>query len=686
MTKPKAEILAAIHEDALREFDRVQTAQRDERLQCLEDRRFYSIAGAQWEGPAGELFDNKPRFEINKTHLAVIRVINEYRNNRVSVMFEAKDGQDGDELADTCAGLYRADERDSGAEEAYDNAFEEACGGGMGAWRLRTCYEDDDDDEDERQRIRFEPIHDADSCVFFDLDAKRQDKSDAKKCWVLIPYTPEAYKEQFNDDPATWDKSIFNTQFDWCQPDLVWVAEHYRIEEYTETVKVFRGLLGEEKRVKRSEELADPHMISGLEARGYHQVREKKVERRRVHKYLMSGTGILEDCGVIAGKYIPIIASFGKRWVVDGAERCQGHVRLAKDAQRLVNMLTSWLAEVASNSPVEKPILAPAQIKGHETMWAQDGIENYPYLLANPLEDANGQIVAAGPVGVKSPPKIPEAIAALAQLVGVDLKELLGNQEAGEEMRSNISQGVVELVQQRLDMQVFIYMDNHKKAVRHCGRVWLSMMKDIAVEESRRMKTVATDGQVGTVVINEPGWDPDAGTEITRNDMSSATFDVVADVGPSSSSKRAATLRAVTSMSAITDDPEMKQALQLVGLENLEGEGLAGLRKWARRKGIRLGIVEPNDEEKAQLAQEMATAQPDPQQELLRAAANQADADAALSRAGTVDKIASAQLKLAQTDKTVAETAGAHNDQRIATADALQRVLQPPTTPQGSNS
>ena len=75
-----------------------------------------------------------------------MRIINEYRNNRITVDFVPKDGATDDDLADTCDGLYRADEQDSYADEAYDNAFEEAVGGGFGAWRLRTEYEDPEDD------------------------------------------------------------------------------------------------------------------------------------------------------------------------------------------------------------------------------------------------------------------------------------------------------------------------------------------------------------------------------------------------------------------------------------------------------------------------------------------------------------------------------------------------------------
>ena len=133
MSRPSnAERLAAKHDFFLRDFDAIQCATRDTRIQCLSDRRFYSIPGAQWEGPVGEQFANKPRFEFNKVHLAVLRIINEYRNNRITVDFVPKDGSQADELADTCDGLFRADEQDSGAQEAYDNAFEEGTSGGMG--------------------------------------------------------------------------------------------------------------------------------------------------------------------------------------------------------------------------------------------------------------------------------------------------------------------------------------------------------------------------------------------------------------------------------------------------------------------------------------------------------------------------------------------------------------------------
>ena len=683
----KADRLAEIHAEALEEFDDIQAAHGPIRAQCIEDRRFYSVTGAQWDGPHGEQFANRPRFEFNKVHLACIRIFNEYRNNRITVDFQPHDGRADDDLADTCDGLYRADEKSSSANEAYDNCFEEGVGGGFGAWRLRACYEDEDDDDNEHQRIRMEPIFDADSCVFFDLGAQRQDKSDAKRCYVLVPYTHKAAKAEFGIDAANWPKDVTPRTFQWCTADIVWLCEHYRIEEKSELVHFFRGLDEEadELRVTEAELEADESMLEELLATGFRKVREKRVRRRVVHKYLLSGTEVIEDCGLIPGKHIPIIPFFGKRWVIDGVEQCMGHVRLAKDAQRLTNMLMSWLAEMAGRFDIEKPILTPEQIAGHSQMWAQDNVSKFPYLLINPSTDEAGQRIPTGPVAYTKAPNIPPAIAALAQIAEQALQDLLGNQQAGEQLQPNMSGKAVELIQQRLDMQVFIYMSNLAKAMKRSGEVWLSMAKEILVESGRRMKTINGGGESASVVLNEPAYNEDTGEDYLENDLSRATFEVDVDVGPSSSSKRAGTVRALTGLASITDDPETKQALTLATIANIEGEGLSDLRDWARQRAIRKGIVKPSEEERTALAEEQQNTPPDPQAMFLQASAEQAQADAGLKRAGTVEKVASADLKRAQTAETLAQTMGSHASQQIASAKVLQGLLagqQQPAAPQ----
>lgn len=678
MSLRQSERLKKIHAEALAEFDQIQSTVWAGRMEALDDRRFYSIAGAQWSGEFGEQFENKPRLEMNKVHLAVIRIFNEYRANRITVDFLPKDGETGSDVADVCNGLYRADEQDSTADEAYDNAFEEGTAGGMGAWRLRACYENEEDEDDTRQRIKIEPIFDADSTVFFDLDAKRQDKADAKRCYVLTSMTPDAYKQEYGELDADWPKDVQRASFDWFTSDAVYVCEHYRIEEKTEVINVFKGLLDEEMRVPQEELDEDDKKLSELLARGFQLTKQKRIKTKRVHKYIMSGAKVLKDEGVIAGKCIPIIPTYGKRWVIDNIERFMGHVRLAKDAQRLINMQVSMLAEMSALSPREKPIFTPEQIAGHERTWADDAVENYPYLLVNAMRDMDGNPMPAGPVGMTKPPMVSPAAAALFQVAEQGLSDLLGNQQAGEEVQANQSGKAVELIQNRLDMQVFIYMSNLAKAMKRSGEVWLSMQKDILIEENRRMKTLDPQGGVGSVVMNQPSYDKEKGTEFMKNDLGQVDLDVAVDVGPSSSSKRAATVRALTGMLAISQDPETRMTLEAMAMMNMEGEGLTDAHEYFRAKLVKGGVIKPTEQEAKEMAEAAANAKPDPQAQALEGMAEQAIAEAAQARAKTVEAIKSAELKDAQAKKTLAEIGMQEQNTRIATVQALQSVMQPP--------
>ncbi|KQP36127.1 portal protein [Pseudorhodoferax sp. Leaf274] len=686
MSQRQTAQLRQIHAEAMLEFDQIQAAVWPGRMEALDDRRFYSISGAQWEGQWGEQFENKPQLEMNKVHLAVIRIFNEYRANRITVDFLPKDGETGEDVAEVCNGLYRADEQDSTADEAYDNAFEESVGGGMGAWRLRACYENEEDEEDTRQRVKIEPIFDADSTVFFDLDAKRQDKADAKRCYVLTSMTPEAYKDEYGELDADWPKDIQRPEFNWFSADVVYVCEHYRIEEKAEVINFFRGLVDDEPdmRVPQSELDEDPEKMPELQARGFRLVRTKRIKVKRVHKYILSGSKVLRDEGIIAGKCIPIIVTYGKRWVIDNIERFMGHVRLAKDAQRLINMQVSTLAEMAALSPREKPIFTPEQMKDHENQWADDAVKNFPYLLVNAMRDQDGNPMPAAALGYTKPPMVSPAAAALFQVAEQGLGDLLGNQQAGEEIEGNRSGKAVELIQQRLDMQVFIYMSNLAKAMKRSGEVWLSMQKDILIEENRKMKTLDPQGGVGSVVVNQPAYDKEKALEYVKNDVSDAALDVAVDVGPSSTSRRSATVKALTGIMAITQDPETLGVLNSLTLMNIEGEGLSDVRDWARGRLVKGGVIKPTEEEAQEMAQAAANAQPDPQAQYLQAAAAQAEADAAKKRADTVQSIASANLKDAQRQETLASIGMQEQNTRIATVQALQSVMQPPTPAKNS--
>lgn len=676
--------LLQVHERAMRGFDATFAPQRDNRMQCLEDRRFAFVTGAQWEDNLGEQFENRPKFEVNKISLAVTRLFSEYRNNRISVNFKCKDSAADTDTADNLNGLYRADEQDSNGQEAYDAAFEEAVAGGVGAWKLTTKYEDDSDEDDDRQRIVIEPIFDADQTVFFDISAKRQDKADAKRAWHVVSMTPDEYEERFDKSPSSFDEAQTLRQYDWVKPDFVRVAEYYEVEEVKQKVAFYQLDAGDKPdivKLNESELDADDlaEQIDSLTTQGYYRARVKTIKARKVHLYIIDCQEVLEDLGYIAGKYIPIIPVYGKRMFIDGVERMFGHVRLAKDPQQIYNVITSALVEIAASGYKQKPILTPEQIAGHEGMWVDDAVQDYPYLLINQITDSNGQKLPPAPMAYTQPPMLPPAMTALIQVAGADIAELTGNQAQADKMVSNIATETVEKIHDRLDMQAFIYMDNMAKAMRHSGCVWLSMAQELYDEDGREMRAVWHDDTEDTIKINEPTTQD--GAMVYKNNLSSGRYDVAVDVGASFASSREKTVSNLIKMLPVTPDPELQAAMSATIVYNLDGEGLSDLAKFGRKKLLAMGAAEPTDDEKkkqAEQAQAAANAPPNAQTQLMQKMGEEAEANAVAARAKTAQTLAQADKLNAETIKTMLEAQAQQHDMQ------MQQILQMLGAMQGS--
>jgi hypothetical protein len=162
-----------------------------------------------------------------------------------------------------------------------------------------------------------------------------------------------------------------------------------------------------------------------------------------------------------------------------------------------------------------------------------------------------------------------------------------------------------------------------------------------------------------------------------QNDLSGAKFDVVVDVGPSSSSKRAATVRALTGMMAITDDAQTKQVLQAMAMMNMEGEGIGDVRDFFRKQLLRMGVVKPTEQEAEQLMAEQQAQgqQQDPNAIFLQAAAEEAVAKAAQARASTIKTVADAGLSRAKTAETLAKTSVQEQNMVLTEIEAAQQAV-----------
>jgi len=203
----------------------------------------------------------------------------------------------------------------------------------------------------------------------------------------------------------------------------------------------------------------------------------------------------------------------------------------------------------------------------------------------------------------------------------------------------------------------------------------LSMAKEIYTEDKRKMKTIAPTGEAGMVELMQPMIDPETGGMMMANDLSDATFDVVAQVGPSSSSKRAATVRALTGMLQITQDPETQQVLTAMAMMNMEGEGIQDANAYFRKKLLRMGVVQPTDDEAQEMMVEIQGQPQDPNAVFLQAAAEEATAKAAQARANTVKTVADAELSRAKTIETLSKVENDDQTLAINSAKTIQEMM-----------
>ena len=163
------------------------------------------------------------------------------------------------------------------------------------------------------------------------------------------------------------------------------------------------------------------------------------------------------------------------------------------------------------------------------------------------------------------------------------------------------------------------------------------------------MKSIGEQGDVSSVEIAKPVIGEDGGIDV-KNDLTRADFDVVADVGPSFTSRRDAMVRMLTGLLQMANDPQDAKVITSLILMNAEGEGLGDVNRFYRKQLVQMGVIEPNEEERAAMAAAAEQTQPDPQAEYLAAAAQK---EAALAEKAGADT----QKTLAEVDKTQAQTA-----------------------------
>lgn len=653
---------------------------------------------SQWDDDIGADVQTEFRgtFDIIKSRRN--RIIAELWSNPVDITFKPKDGAEP-EAADTLTGMYRTDMLRS--EESIETALQDQVDCGFGAFRYVTEYESQFDDMNNYQRINAEPISEANNVVYWDSNAKRKDKSDARWCCILTTFTEKGWERfceendidyEANKEPASFKTPNRTDSWFWrSKQDEVKIGEFYHKAKKRERVLMYEDPLGQVKAVYQRE-IKD--VIDEMEDAGFVKIGEKMKERWVVKKYIVSGEKIIKvggkDFQRIAGEHVPVVPIYGDWSRVEGREIWRGIYHDAQDPQRLHNFMMSYLADIVAKGPKQKPIFYPGQIQGYEYMYSAAGAdENFPYMLQNEISPETGQPYPTGPVGYLEPPVLPQAGSALLEMTRRSVDDVTGGSLNQEQMMSGaVTEGQIRATQSAQNLETFLFQNNFQLAMKQAGRVYASMAAEL-YDVPRPAVVTQPDSTEAEVMVMEAVFDEETGGEVVINDITKGAFEVYADVGPSFQTQRDQARSEMQELfTALQGTPEGQMALHTY-FTLQTGPETKHLREYGRKQLILTGVMEPDTEEEQQMLQAAQQQQQQPDANMVLAMAEQmkAEADMAGVQADAQDdqmqrqvdayKAETARLEaMAKARKAGVETAKISTEIRGTELDNLQKFQQ----------
>ena len=531
-------------------------ADSNNRSEALEDLKF--AAGDQWptEIQNSRTLEARPCLTINKVDAYCRQIANQQRQQRPRMKAHGMNTSSDAKMAEIITGIFRHIEVQSDADQAYDNAFDFAVRMGWGYWRITTDYVRDDSFD---QEIYIKPI-DNPFTVYFDPNSVLPDGSDAEKVLITTVIPKAQFKKMYpdaDDGQGFNQRGTGDSNAEWVTKEDIRIAEFF----YTEHKSVKLVMLSDGSSAFE-DELPDQEMLdmAGI------TIVDKRDSVKKVIKWCkLTSMQVLEE-GTWAGKFIPIIPTYGQQLVVESKRKKYGLVRMAKDPQRMYNFWTTSITESVALAPKAKWLIAEGQDEGHENEWAQANIKATA-VLRYKQKDIEGMPAPAPQRLQPEPP--PTGIMAAAAGITQDLAQVIGVFDPAQLPTGNISGKALQGQQQQVDMVNFHYYDNLTRSMRHCGRIILDLIPKI-YDRERVLRIIGADGKPELMTINQYGQDEEGVFKIL-NDVTVGEYDVVMDTGPGYNSKRQEAVDAM--MTLLAADPSLMQQAGDLIFRNMDFPG-----------------------------------------------------------------------------------------------------------------
>jgi hypothetical protein len=526
------------------------------RAEALDDVRF--AAGDQWpvDVQNSRVLEARPCLTINKVDAYIRQICNQQRQQRPRIKVHGMNNESDAKVAEILTGICRHIENQSDADDAYDHAFEYAVKMGWGYWRITTDYVREDSFD---QEIYIKPVENP-FTVYFDPNSVLPDGSDAERVLITTVISKNVFKTMYPDaevDQGFSSRGTGDTESEWVTKEDIRIAEYF----YTERTKEMLLMLSDGT-TGYSDELPSKEI---LEAAGITVVDKRETWRKKIKWCKLTAMQVLEE-GEWAGKYIPIVPTYGQEVRVDDKHKKFGLVRMAKDPQRMYNYWSTALTETVALAPKAKWLLAEGQDEGHENEWAMANIKAMP-VLRYKQTDIEGR-PAPAPTRLQPEPP-PAGVMSALQGMNQDLMAVVGIFDPAQLPQGMQSGKAIQGQQSQVDMTNFHYYDNLTRSIRHTGRIILDLIPKI-YDRERVMRIIGDDGKPEIVTLNQPGTDEN-GVAKVLNDVTVGEYDVVMDTGPGYNSKRAEAVDSM--MSLLSADPNLMQQAGDLIFRNMDFPG-----------------------------------------------------------------------------------------------------------------
>lgn len=493
--------------------------------QGLDDKKFVTIKGAQWEGDslAKRQAEGKPSLEINICRAYVQQQINTMRQNRPQAKVVPVDSGADPEIAKIFEGLIKDVEEASNFEDALDAAAANQVHAAVGFYRIITDFINE---KSFNQEPRFQTVVNP-QAVLIDPLSKELDGSDMSKALVCEWVDKESIEAEYGKDAVT--SFDMDGSADWFNTTdkTVCVAEYFYKDRVADTLYLLNDGTTEFKSV-----LLEQWDEVDLEA---FIVDERKTYRTEIKWIKLTGDKVLES-GVFPGEYIPIFPVYGEVTWVENKRHVFSLVHFAKDPQRLFNYWKSTEAHILQKNQDDVLAVDDRAIAGYEREWANPSA--YGYSRYRSTDENGNQLPMPQRMGAAAPPVGILNASESAKALIPDILNMHSPQ-MGQEV-NNQSGVAIGLLQRQSDTAQFHFQDNLNKTIRHSARVLIGLFPILYDTEIVR-RIIGTDGDSELVKLNAKPETPDEQEKAINgilNDVSVGRFDVRLDTGPSFNTQR----------------------------------------------------------------------------------------------------------------------------------------------------